>query len=205
VSIANYTDLQSAVADFLNRDDLTSVIPTFIAMAEANLNRSVRHWRMEDRATALLDTQYSALPTNYLEIIRASLLDGNTHILEQAGAHDIAKMRAEGIDQAGRPKYFAIVENSIEVYPTPDQDYTIEIVYYEQLPDLATNSTNWLLNTYPDAYLYGALVHSAPYLGEDARAQTWASLFQAAVSAINTDGDRAKNSGSSRNMRLRSF
>ena len=36
MALTNFTELKSSIADFLNRDDLTSVIPTFIALAEAH-------------------------------------------------------------------------------------------------------------------------------------------------------------------------
>jgi len=45
MAITTYAELQSAITDFLNRDDLTAVAPTFISMAEANLGRDIRHWR----------------------------------------------------------------------------------------------------------------------------------------------------------------
>ena len=47
MSITNYTNLQSTIADYLNRDDLTSVIPVFIQLAEAQMNRDIRHYEME--------------------------------------------------------------------------------------------------------------------------------------------------------------
>ena len=43
MSISNFTELKSSIADFLNRDDLTAVIPTFIKLAEADMNRKLRH------------------------------------------------------------------------------------------------------------------------------------------------------------------
>ena len=67
MSISNFSELKSSIADFLNRDDLTTVIPTFIKLAEADFNRKLRHWRMEKRATANLDTKYTAFPDDYLE------------------------------------------------------------------------------------------------------------------------------------------
>ena len=54
--ITTYTELKAAIADFLNRDDLSAVVPTFISLAEADIQRRVRHWRMEKRSTAELDT-----------------------------------------------------------------------------------------------------------------------------------------------------
>ena len=66
MAITTYTELKTAVADFLNRDDLTSVAPTFISLAETDMQRRIRHWRMEKRSTAEIDTQYSAIPADFL-------------------------------------------------------------------------------------------------------------------------------------------
>lgn len=68
--ITTYAELKTNIADFLNRDDLTSVSSTFVSLAEADLNRQVRHWRQEKRSTAEIDTQYSAIPADMLEVIR---------------------------------------------------------------------------------------------------------------------------------------
>lgn len=205
MALTNYTQLQAAIADQLNRDDLTAQIPDFIKLAEAQMNRVVRHWRMEDRATALLDTQYTALPTNFAEPIRMVLTSGTYTTLEIVGNLEIAQLRANASNTLGRPQFYAINDQAIEVFPSPDGDYTIELVYYETLTPLANTGTNWLLTYYPDAYLYGACLHSAPYLQEDARMQTWGALYEAAISAINQDAERAKTGGSGRRIKIRSY
>jgi len=205
VSIANYTDLKSQIADFLNRDDLTSVIPTFISLAEADMNRKLRHWRMERRSNAVLDTQYSALPTDFLEAIRLQLTGAQTHRLEFISHSELMDKRAAS-NTAGTPKFYTFIDGTIEVYPTPDQTYTIEMNYYSIIDALSTsNADNWAITYHPDVYLYGALTHSAPYLGEDARTQTWAALYQNAVSGINNEDDKAKSGGSGHRMRIRSY
>ena len=73
MAITNYTELKSTIADWLNRDDLTTVIPTFISLAEHQMERSVRHYKMIVRKAALLDTQYTDLPNDWLETIRVHL------------------------------------------------------------------------------------------------------------------------------------
>ena len=206
MALANYDDLKASIADFLNRDDLTTVIPDFITLAEAKINREVRHWRMEKRATANLNTQYSALPSDFLEPIRMSLTSGDTSTMEMVGAFEITRLRAQSLNTAGRPTSFAILDGSIEVHPNPDGDYTLEMLYYEKVDALnAGNPTNWLLTYYPDAYLYGSLLHAAPYLAEDVRIQVWASLYKTAVDAINMESEKAKTSGSGRRMKIRSY
>ena len=57
MALTNYTGLKTSIADFLNRDDLTAVIPDFIALAESQINRDIRHWKMEARTSG----QQSAL------------------------------------------------------------------------------------------------------------------------------------------------
>lgn len=206
MALTTYDELKSSIADFLDRDDLTTVIPDFITLAETKMNREIRHWRMEKRATAVLDTQYSALPNDFLEPIRMSITSGDTSTLEMVGAFEITSLRAQNLNTAGRPKSFAILDGSIEVHPSPDASYTLEMLYFEKIDALsASNTSNWVLTNHPDAYLYGALLHAAPYLAEDARLQIWASLYKTAIDAINMESEKAKTSGSGRRMKIRSY
>lgn len=206
MAISTYSELQTSVADFLNRDDLTTIIPDFITMAEAKFDRELRHWRMETRSTATLDSQYSAIPDQFLEPVRLSLLNDTTSTMELVGTWAIADLRAKSANRTGKPEFYAILDGSIEVQPTPDGSYNLEMVYYSAIDKLsASNTTNWLLDTHPDAYLYGALLHSAPYLQEDNRVQVWAALYQSAIDAINMESDKSKTSGSGRRIKIRSY
>ena len=206
MALSTYDELKASIADFLNRSDLTSVIPDFIKLAETGMNREVRHWRMEKRATAELNTQYTALPSDFLEPIRMSLNTADTNTLEMVNAFQISNLRAQNLNTSGRPINFAILDGSIEVFPTPDAAYTLEMLYYETIDTLnAQTTTNWVLTNFPDAYLYGALIHSAPYLQDDTRANTWAALYQKAINDINLESERSKTSGSGRRMKIRSY
>jgi len=188
--ITTYSELQTVIADFLDRDDQTERIKTFIDLAEVNMGRLVRHWRMERRSTAILDTQYSALPTDFLEPIRLQVQANPPHALELVGQGELMSRREITSDTQGKPRYYAITDGSIEAFPTPDANYTLEMVYYGRIPALTTsNTSNWVLQYHADAYLYGSLIHSAPFLGEDARMQTWAALYQSAIDAINMESD----------------
>jgi hypothetical protein len=69
----NYSQLKSNIADFLNRSDLTAVIPTFIDLAEAQMERPLRVRQMVGRSTAPIDTQYSALPSDFLVSLKSFL------------------------------------------------------------------------------------------------------------------------------------
>ena len=205
MAITTYAELKTSITDFLNRDDLTTVAPTFISLAEADLQRRVRHWRGEKRSSAEIDTQYSAIPADFVEAIRFYITGGDTRPLELISQAELLDRKFRNLNTSGQPAYYTITAGEIEVYPIPDATYTSELYYSARVPALSdSTTTNWLLEYYPDAYLYGSLVHSAPYLKEDARLQTWAALYQSAVDAINTESESSKFGGSGRRLKIRS-
>jgi hypothetical protein len=206
MSISNYTELTAEIANFLNRDDLTTAIPSFIRLAEAKLNRDARHWRMEKRSTAVLDTQYTALPTDFIVPIRLTLATSATKVLELAATNEISKLRSDALNATGEPSYYALIDGALEAFPTPDASYTLELLYYGLLDGLNSgNPTNWVLTYYPDVYLYGALLHSAPYLMDDSRIQVWGAYYASAIESLNHENETAKTGGSGRRMRIRSY
>jgi hypothetical protein len=206
MALTTYDELKASIADFLNRDDLTSVIPDFISLAEADMNRGLRHWRQEKRSTAEIDTQYSAMPADFLEVISFHISSGDYRSLELVSKAQMQDRRYKSGDTSGKPAFYAITAGEIEVYPTPDGTYNAELYYYSRITALSDSDTsNWVLEYFPDAYLYGALVHSSPYLKEDARTQVWASLYANAISAINAESEKSKFGGSGRRMRIRSY
>lgn len=205
MAITTYDELKTSIANWLNRDDLTAVIPDFISLAEADINRKVRHWRMEERATATLNAQYEALPAKWIAPIRLLLLGDPAFDLMPAGQAEMSGMRGKS-NTPGRPRFYALTQGELEFYPTPNDDYDLEMVYYEKPDPLsASNATNWVLTNFPDVYLYGSLVHSAPYLADDQRAQTWAALYQAAIDLVINDGQEAKLGGSGRRINIRTY
>ena len=206
MTLANFTELQTEIANFLNRDDLTTVIPTFIRLAEARMNRDIRHWRMEKRVTATLDTQFTSLPSDFIAPIRLTLNTADTKILELAGNNEIGGFRSETLNSSGEPSYYAIVDGAIEVFPTPSAAYNLELLYYGSIDGLnSSNATNWVITYYPDLYLYSTLLQSAPYLMEDERVGVWASYYASAVETLNNENELAKHGGSGRRMKIRSY
>lgn len=204
--ITTYTELKAAIADFLNRDDLSATVPTFISLAEADIQRRVRHWRMEKRSTAELDTQYSAIPADFVEVIRMYITSGDTKPLELISQGELLDRKRKNLNTSGSPSYYAITAGEIEVFPVPDGTYDLELYYISRIPSLSdSNASNWLLEQYQDAYLYGSLIHSAPYLKDDARTQMWSALYQGAIDAINAESERSKFGGSGRRMKIRSY
>ena len=202
--IATYAELQTSVADFLNREDLTAVIPTFIRLAEARIDRDLRHWRQEQRDTLSLDAQYVALPATFLQPIRLQITTGPTGEVAPISVAQMLQLRGERNDRVGTPTNYAITAGQIELYPTPDDTYAASMVYYGRIAALSDSSTtNWLLTEAPDAYLYGSLVYAAPYLKDDQRMVVWESLFKLSIDTLNLSSDDAKYGGTGLRMKTR--
>lgn len=207
MAISNYTNLQSTIADFLNRDDLTAVIPTFIQLAEAQLNRDIRHWKMEARSSGQQSAgdQYMQIPADWLETIRMHVTGAGTSAINLTSRASMADIRAKNEDASTKVPYlYCHADSQFELYPTPPETTNIELLYYQKIPSLsASTTTNWLLTEAPDVYLYGALLHSAPYLAEDARVGVWAQMYSAAVQNVNSASEKARYSGSGINLKIR--
>jgi hypothetical protein len=204
MAISTYSELQSAVGDFLNRQDLTTVIPTFIALAEADLNRSIRHRSMLTRSTATIDTQFTALPADFLEAKNIQLNSTPITVLRYVTMEhaDLVRQR----NPTGQPCYYSIVGDTLEVVPVPDASFTAELTYYKKLTALSdSDTTNWLLSYHPDVYLYGTLMQSAPYLKDDQRIPIWGSLYRQYLADVNASSDKAEFSGSALHMRPRTW
>jgi len=193
--ITDYASLQSDVGDFLNRADLSAQIPTFIQLAEASINRSVRHWEMVKRARATSVGQYLERPDDWVETIRLNVVGKRP--LRMLSHIQMADMRGSRQNAVGEAAHYANVGSSFEILPTPSDATEFEVTYYAAIPALSDASTsNWLLDKSPDAYLYGALVHTAPYLQEDPRLTVWGGLYRDVIDGLNREGRRAQHSGS---------
>lgn len=203
MSITTYAELQSSIADWLLRDDLTSVIPTFISLAEAKFNRRIRDYRMVKRATAEVDTAYFAIPSDWQENIRFQLNTTPIVTLEYVTPDQAAEEKRLSVS-AGKPAFFTMIGDQFQIVPAPDSTYDAELTYYSKIPALSgSNTSNWLLEKAPDMYLYGALMEAAPYLDDDARIQVWGGLLEQAFEALQIESDRAKTGSSSIRMRAK--
>jgi hypothetical protein len=191
----SYTSLQAEIADYLARDDLVSKIPTFITLAEAKFNRGLFVRQMEQRSTALIDPdsdepEYISLPLDFQSMrrVRVSSVSGKPRLDFKSGVQADEYRQSHG-DVTGLPKYFTVFGDEIELIPSPDAAYTIEMVYRRNVPALSSdNPTNWLLALAPDAYLYGALLESAPYTKEDERINVWGAGLTTVIDGLNNLG-----------------
>ena len=206
MALSTYAELKTSIGDWLNRSDLSATIPDFISLAEAQIERTLRTRQMIVRANASFDSEYGTVPADFLETKSLKLTSTNPiKPLEFLTMDDMDQARSQ-YTASGKPRFFTVVGNQFRIAPTPDSTYTAELIYFAKLTKLSNSVTsNWLLASSPDIYLYGALLQAAPYLQDDARIQTWATLYERALNDLQTADDRGASSGGTLLTRAKTF
>jgi hypothetical protein len=196
MAYTNFTDLKASIANYLGRSDLTSVIPDFISFAELRMSRDLRTRQMLQSATALTVSGDAkiALPTDFLEMRDVNVQGSPRTPLSYLSPASFS--RDARADESGRPSQYTIIKSEFVLAPKPDTIYTLELLYYAKPTVLSTsNASNVFLANYPDALLYASLLEAEPYLINDARSQTWVSLYDRAITNITNANENSEYSG----------
>lgn len=196
MSFTSYSDLQTSIAGYLARTDLTTQIPDFIRLAETRLRRDLRIRQMlksVTTATVAADSTVE-LPSDFLEV-RDFVVVGNP-IQPLSYFSPSAFNRNTRTWQIGKPNSYTVLANDFQLSPIPDSVYTVQLFYFSAPAFLSdSNTSNVFLANTPDALLYGALLEAAPYLMDDARINTWGTMFDRAMASITRSDEQGQYSG----------
>ncbi len=198
--LTTYEGFQAAVADYLGRDDLTSRIPDFIRMAEARLNRDVRMRVMERRAYHQVSAGKDelSLPWKRVDNDWDVFLEMRDLVWKSSGrtvnlTYLPADTYADRLSESGEPLRYAIVGKSLFLVPVPDSAGMLELTYWAEIPPLsATQTTNDVLTTAPDLYLYATLIESAPWARSSVPIDLWTRYYQEARERVRESENRGR-------------
>ena len=203
MSFSTYSALQTTIASYLGRTDLTAMIPTFITLAEARLQRELRTRQMLKSATANMTAGDNTvgLPTDFLEM-RDLFVQGNPR-MPVSYMSPSAFTRNARATESGKPVDYSVIGSEMNFAPIPDGAYVLEMLYYYKPEALSsTNASNVFLANYPDLLLYGSLAQAEPYLMNDARLAVWASLYADTLNLIETSDESSEYNGVPLQMKL---
>ena len=181
MSLTTYAELVAAIdgaSGYLHRDDLTAKIPDFIKLAESKINRKLKLLLQETEATltAVVGSRLMAVPTRFGTPIalwvttyepRDELIYANPESMPVTTSN-------------GGSTYYTVDGAYIATENPADIAYTYTLRYLTRF-DLATTLTNVVLDQYPDVYLYGTLLASTPYTGDQTSVQAWRYLYEEAM------------------------
>lgn len=193
MSLATYSDLQTAAASWLDRSDLTSNIPDFITIAETEIFRKLRSRDMETAFTSTVSAGVAALPSSYVALKYAYVNATPVTKLDRKAASWIyEKYPTRSADS--RPKFIAREGSNFIFGPYPDSNYTISGVYYKNIGPLSSSAHAVFTNN-PDLYLYGTLLAAEPFLKNDKRIPVWRDMYERLLVSAQMTSDKEDESG----------
>ena len=205
MSFATYSDLQTSIAGYLARTDLTSQIPDFITFAENRLRRELRIRQMLKSVTTSTVSSDATVevPSDFLEIRDFVVMTNPITPLSYSGPSSLSN--DSRTSQVGVPRSYTILASEFQLTPIPDAAYTLKMLYYAAPAYLSTsNTTNVFLTTSPDALLYASLIEAEPYLMNDARINTWGTMYDRAIASLTKSDESTQYSGVPLSIKLTS-
>jgi hypothetical protein len=187
----DYASLKTEVADFYNRSDLTSVIDTFIDLAEAEMQRKLKLLEFETTGTVTVTSGSGTVPTGFLGARTLSWSANPERVLTYLTPDKLATINASSPSFVS---YYTITGTTIKF--ADDMSGTLNITYMARFTPLSgSNTTNAIITNHPGAYLSGSLKYAAIYCKDLDAAQGYQALFSAEIDQIVTDNKDRKYAG----------
>lgn len=196
-----YSDLQSRVVDYLDRSDLTTKIQNWIndTRRDLSLKYPFKYLYQEATTSTSAATATYALPADYLGHL--SVWCGNKKMVRLTGneADELAITDVDAtavvrtltfepdttvsIDSAsGPPDYYIDRGMKIELYPIPDQTYTLTIKYYAQPAAFSVDSDYDYISTFHfEAIIWGAALRGAMFLDDKEKLVAFGTAYDRAI------------------------
>ncbi len=188
MALGSYSELLTSLALWLDRDDLTAMLPEFIALNEARLNRLLRDPAMEASATSTVSSGTVALPTDCLQLRKVTIDDRAVPAFSPQQLH-----AAYGDSAYTSVLGYAVSGQEIILLPAPSASIDVVVDYYQKIPALTSvNTTNWLLTAHPDLYLYGTLCMAEAFVDNPDRVNVWKGAWDAALDEVIAQGNKQR-------------
>ena len=206
MALTTYGELLTSLEGWLNRTDLTATqTPDFIRLFESRANRLLRMPQMEATATNVGAVAAVALPTDYLQLRTVKIA---TKPLKGYSPQEVLSVYATGTAAAGggTPTGYSVEGTTLILAPAPSASVTVEIDYFKSIPALTTtNTTNWLLTNYPDAYLAGTLAVAYAFLRDDNAAAQRKANWDEVLAEMTLDAERRRTPAGPLVARVRTY
>lgn len=195
MALATYSDLQTQVANWLARDDLTSYIPDFITLFEAAANRRLRVRQMETSTTLTPSSGSVSLPSDYLSWRRVTWAGDTRRELEYV--HPSYLQSRYPTSESGEPDVFTIEGSTLKVRPVSGT--SLEFDYYQKISALS-GTVNWLFTAHPDCYLFGTLAEAQGFNVDFEKLALWKARRDECFEEIERLSRKTQGGGSIRVM-----
>lgn len=200
----DYTQLVTAVTNYLENTFPTDVINTCIQQAETRIYNTVQIPALRKNVTgsASLGNKYLSCPADYLSSYSMAIIDPTTGDYTYLLNKDVNFMREAypNPTATGIPKYYGLfgptTNNASELTfilgPTPNAAYGVELHYFFYPESITTvvGGRTWLGDNYDPALFYGTIVEAYTFMkGEQDMLVLYNTKYSEALSQLKRLGD----------------
>lgn len=182
MAITNSGELETAVQDWLDRNDITGYAADYVTLAQGYLNMRLRCRQMVTTGTLSPTSGVFTLPSDYLQyrsIVEDASDRRSLEFITLDEAEEIYPDRPSGLGI-----HFTILGSDLRVYPTISND--IILTYYAKLGAFSQDSdTDWLLTAYPHIYLLGAKAFAYDFIDQGNRMAESFARLEAEIDQLN--------------------
>ena len=170
-----YDNLTSNVLQYLERNDpaVVNQIPTFIMLAEFEIAEMMKSLGQQQvvQSTMQVGNPVIPKPSRWRKTVSMNITVAGKLQSVLMRKYEYLRNYAPDSTATGTPLYYSDYDyDNWLVAPTPDQSYAFEVLYYERLVPLSSDTqTNWITRNAPNAMLYGTLLQAMPFLKNDQR------------------------------------
>lgn len=178
-----YSELKTAIADYLHRTDLTTQIPQFIERAESALFREINIKDLRVSVTGTTTGEYADLPADFSEVVNVTCIYGSTEYDLDYGSKPINYTQVT-------PTQYTLENNKLRLFgASTGQAY--KLYYTPKMGALSgANTSNWLLANASDLYLYASSLEAARYTRDQAQEDRLSGLVAPLIDSIKRYTER---------------
>jgi hypothetical protein len=183
MTISTYSELQTAVTDWMARSDLSGNAVDFITLAEARLNRLIPAVETDVTLTGTEDSRRIDVSANSVVSPLALFL-----IDPSSGDESGLTPKADGTfpydATSGRPRFWAMDGTNVNFDCPLDAAYTFRFRIRQRYALSDSVTTNWLLTNHPDVYLNAVLLWSGIFIKDGDQGQAYKSLLDEGIAEV---------------------
>ena len=192
-SVMTYDSLVENIQSYLERTDPATIekIPLFIMLAEQVIASQIKFLgNMTVNASTMVTGQnIIAKPARWHKTV-------SLNVTVAGKRQPVFNRRYEYVreywpDPAATevPKFYCDYDYTHWlIAPTPDDDYSFEVLYYERVQPLdSSNQTNWFTQYAPQALLYGALLQAMPFLKNYDLVPSWQAQYKLIMDTLTAE------------------
>jgi hypothetical protein len=191
--VMTYDSLVADIESYLERTDAATVdkIPTFIMLAEQQIATQIKFLGnlTVNESTMVQGDPVIAKPARWHKSVSFNVVVNGVRQPVLLRKYEYIREYWPNATLTDVPKFYCDYDyEHWLIGPTPADDYTFEVLYYERVQPLdSSNQSNWFTQYAPQALLYGSLLQAMPFLKNDERIPMWRAEYDIAMSSLKTE------------------